>query len=439
VGYIFKYIEIRGILVSEHLNHQNEFLNMVGNIPIKKFNPIKEFNASKQARLFNALKNTQFSGQFLLEDITGQKWAFYLYLGRLLYATGGIHPVRRWLRNLRAYCPNIDRAALREMTTLTDAQAETLLGCWEYELLCLWLETKQISREQAAQIINAIVCEILFDVSQASQVVFLTEPSTPLKQQLVFLDTRKLAMDVQKQSLSWQKAKVADLLPNQAPVIKYLDQLRQQSSPASYQALVRLLNGSYTLRDIALNRKRNIVDIIMLLLPYIQSGLVELHDIHDLPIPIPNLPQAIARPPTINSLDSDPNIPLIACIDDSPAVCQAMEKILTAAKFRFIAIQNPLRAISALLSRKPDLIFLDLVMPDTNGYEICAQLRKISLFRNTPIVILTGNDGVIDRVRAKVVGSSDFLAKPVDAETILSVAYKHLRASDKIRSSTMVG
>ena len=53
-----------------------------------------------------------------------------------------------------------------------------------------------------------------------------------------------------------------------------------------------------------------------------------------------------------------------------------------------------LRAIAMLLSRKPDLIFLDLVMPDTNGYEICGQLRKLTYFRQTPIIILTGNDGI---------------------------------------------
>jgi two-component system, chemotaxis family, response regulator PixG len=404
---------------------------MIGNIPIK------EFDAAKQAKFFDALKNTQFSGQFLLEDPTGQKWSFFLYLGRLLYATGGNHPVRRWLRNVGASCPHIDRPTLREMTTLSDADVQSLAGCWEYELLRLWVETKQITREQASQIISGIVCEILFDVTQAAQVIFLTEPNTPLKQQLAFLDTRKLVGEVEKQWLGWQKAKVADRLPNQAPIIKNLEKLRQQTSPSSYQALVRLLNGSYTLRDIAINRKRDIVDIITLLLSYIQSGVVELHDVHDLPIPIPNLPQAIAKPPVIDA--SDPNTPLIACVDDSPAVCQAMEKILSSAKFRFIAIQNPLRAIATLLARKPDLIFLDLVMPDTNGYEICAQLRKITSFRNTPIIILTGNDGVIDRVRAKVVGSSDFLSKPVDAETVLSVTYRHLKPLTKIDGSTVVG
>jgi chemotaxis family two-component system response regulator PixG len=66
-------------------------------------------------------------------------------------------------------------------------------------------------------------------------------------------------------------------------------------------------------------------------------------------------------------------------------------------------------------------------MPNTNGYEICIQLRKVSAFRETPIIILTGNDGIIDRVRAKVVGATDFLGKPVDAETVLAVANKYLK------------
>ncbi len=392
---------------------------MLGNVPIK------DFDASKQIKFFDALKNTQFSGQFLLEDPVGNKWTFYLYLGRVLYATGGNHPTRRWLRSLGAFCPNIDSAHLRELTTLTDQEAKDLGSCWEYQLLRLWVETKQITRDQAAQIIAAIISEVLFDVTHTPEVTFLTDSDTPLKYQLVFLDIRKLVGEVEQLWLRWQKSKITAYLPNHAPVIRHLEQLREQTSPATYQALTRLLNGSYTLRDIAQHRKRDTADITILLLPYIQSGVVELVDIHDLPVPVHNLPKLSIQTPPAETL-ADDTAPLIACVDDSPAVCQAMEKILTSAKFRFLAIQDPLRAIATLLTRKPDLIFLDLVMPNTNGYEICSQLRKVSSFRNTPIIILTGNDGVIDRVRAKVVGSSDFLAKPVDAETVLSVAYKHL-------------
>jgi chemotaxis family two-component system response regulator PixG len=104
-----------------------------------------------------------------------------------------------------------------------------------------------------------------------------------------------------------------------------------------------------------------------------------------------------------------------------------MEALLVAAGYQFVGVNDALRAFSILLTRKPDLVFLDLVMPNTNGYEICSKLRKLPSFQNTPIVILTGNDGIVDRVRAKLVGASDFLSKPVDAETVLGVIRKHLR------------
>jgi chemotaxis family two-component system response regulator PixG len=104
-----------------------------------------------------------------------------------------------------------------------------------------------------------------------------------------------------------------------------------------------------------------------------------------------------------------------------------MDKILVTANYQFLGVNDPLRALAILMARKPELIVLDLVMPNANGYEICSNLRKLSFFRNTPIVILTGNDGLIDRVRAKMVGSSDFISKPVNADIVLSTIRKHLK------------
>ncbi len=95
-------------------------------------------------------------------------------------------------------------------------------------------------------------------------------------------------------------------------------------------------------------------------------------------------------------------------------------------------MNDALRAIATLLARKPDLIFLDLVMPNANGYEICSQLRRLSFFQNTPIVILTGNDGIIDRVRAKMVGATDFISKPIDASVVLEVIRKHLHKENPV-------
>ncbi len=64
-------------------------------------------------------------------------------------------------------------------------------------------------------------------------------------------------------------------------------------------------------------------------------------------------------------------------------------------------------------------------MPIVNGYELCAQIRRISQAKNIPIVILTGKDGLIDRVRSKVVGANDFIAKPINQKRVLSILRKH--------------
>lgn len=86
--------------------------------------------------------------------------------------------------------------------------------------------------------------------------------------------------------------------------------------------------------------------------------------------------------------------------------------------YEVTTITNPLRAIATLLNSKPDLIFLDLVMPETNGYELCTLLRKTSALQDVPIVILTSHDGIVDRMRARLSGASGFLSKPLDAQRL---------------------
>lgn len=368
----------------------------------------------------STLKQERFSGQLFLKDSLGQEWTFYLFLGRILYATGGTQPVRRWRRNLTLHCPQIDIQQLK----LSPAAASI---SWEYQLLYTGVEQQQISREQAAKIISAIAAEVMFDVIQVGKVASVVKPENISVPQLVLLDPGQVVTEVEQVWQNWQKAKITHLFPNKAPVIKQPEQLQQQVSGAVYQNLAKLLDGQRTLRELAIGMKRGVVEVISSLLPYIQTGLVELVDIADLAAPIATPPSSTASPV------ATPNAPLIACVDDSPLVCQSLEKILTTAGYQFVAVQDSLRAIATLLTRKPALIFLDLVMPNTNGYEICGQLRKVSTFRDTPIIILTGNDGIIDRVRAKMVGASDFLSKPINAETVLEVARQHLNQSSPLQ------
>ena len=386
---------------------------------------IQHFTASQQIEFFESLKESRFSGQLIVSDTQDRTWVIYLYLGRIVYASGGVHPVRRWRRHVAAYCPErlVDTEELK-LALANIAQEESRIS-WEYQLLSVWIDRQKITREQATKVIRATVIEVLFDVTQAMEVECEILADNLLTTRLILIDAEQVIKEADKLYQAWRAAKVADRSPDLAPIIRQPEALRSKTPPQVYQNLIQLLNGKQTLRDLGIRMKRDVVTVTRSLLPYIQMGLVQLVAVSDITLP--------SSTPVAQKLfkDKTPRRLTIACIDDSPVICQTMENIITEAGYNFVSEMDGLRAIAVLLSRKPDLIFLDLVMPNTNGYEICSQLRKLSFFKHTPIVILTGNDGIVDRVRAKMVGSTDFLGKPANAEQVLATINKYVVQKQK--------
>ncbi len=377
---------------------------------------IKGFVASKQTYLFNTLKKHQFSGELLLVQPGKAEWRFYLSLGRIIYGTGGEHSVRRWRRNLAANIPEIATDQQYLEKEIHSISSDTVKFCWEYELVRRWLLEGRASREQAMKMINSIITEIFFDLNQAAEITFHLNSNIhiPMEEQMFLLDANQVIVPGWREWQTWMNAKLGDRSPNKAPVIKQPEQLKQKTTPKTYSAFTKLLNGRNTLRDLALTFKRDLTQLGNLLLPYIQQGYLELVTVADLPSPV--------SPRTIIQREQNP---LIACIDDSPMICQIMETILKP-NYRFLGITEPMKAIAEILASKPDLIFLDLMMPHTSGYEICSSLRKLSLFRQTPIIIITSNDTVVQRMRTKIIGASDFMAKPIDPKQVINMIHKYL-------------
>jgi chemotaxis family two-component system response regulator PixG len=379
------------------------------------------FTASKQVQFIQTLKRIRFSGHLILTSSNNQKWLFFLCDGYLMYAMGGAHPVRRLLRNLAAHSPQLtlDRLTIqRDLSQFNPANCQT---CWQYYLLSLWVKQQKITHEQTKNLIQSVITEVLFDIAQAKQTTYQIKQDNSLSSQLPVIDVEEAIAQANQQWQAWHHDLVAKYSPNLAPVIRQPQALQNRTSEAVYNLLSKLLDGKHTLRDVAVQMKRDVLQVTRSLLPYIRWGFVELISIPDLPNPVKQ--EDSERPSTTKQSTQ----PLIACVDDSPLVCNTMEKLLNASGYRSLVIDDGLRAIALLISRKPDLIFLDLVMPNTNGYEICAKLRKLQAFQTTPIVILTGKDGIVDRVRAKLVGASDFLNKPIDAGTVLNVISQHLK------------
>jgi two-component system KDP operon response regulator KdpE len=117
--------------------------------------------------------------------------------------------------------------------------------------------------------------------------------------------------------------------------------------------------------------------------------------------------------------------PHILVIDDEPQILRAMRTILTARQFRVSTASNGTDGLALAAAEQPDLIILDLSLPDMDGIEVCKQLRT---WTQTPIVVLSVRDSERDKVAALDHGADDYLTKPFGIDELLArvrVAMRH--------------
>lgn len=382
--------------------------------------------------ILNEFKNCtqlQYNGQLKIKSSKGQQWIFYYRLGRIVWATGGKHPFRRWRRQMAQNCPQLDLEKLR-------VRAEDIsTDYWDYRLLEILHKRQKIQREQIHLIVENTIAELFFDLAYEADL----NPVTCDRNQEVILDTpmsftsAEISLkQMQDNWKIWLEAGLANFSPDLAPVLRKAEQLQQIVSPSVYNNFVNLINGKYTLRDLAVKMKQSVLPVSRSLLPYVLKGIIELVEVPDLPL---NINEDTSN--SINTRQKRTKTPLVVCVDDSPQVGKILEDIITKNGMRFIQVQDAVQALPTLIQEKPDLIFLDLIMPVASGYEICTQLRRISSFANTPVIILTGNDGLLDRVRSKVVGSTDFLAKPIVADRVIGILRKYLPVQAPSQAKTV--
>ena len=115
----------------------------------------------------------------------------------------------------------------------------------------------------------------------------------------------------------------------------------------------------------------------------------------------------------------------ILVIDDEPQILRAIRTILTEKQFKVSVANRGEDGLALAAASEPDLIILDLGLPDMDGTEVCARLRE---WTQTPIIILSVRDGERDKVAALDMGADDYLTKPFGIEELLArvrVALRH--------------
>jgi two-component system, chemotaxis family, response regulator PixG len=368
----------------------------------------------------------KFTGRLEVKETGGRQWELYFCVGRLVWATNNFHPIRQLKRYLARHCPKIKFDTL----VLPDSDK---FSSWTYQVLWVLEKRQKISKQQSADIVTDIVTEELFDLLQQSARGGLTftcyeqNALEMMRMQLTVINLKSVFLKAQTHWQNWVKSGFGSVSPNLAPALKNPQALQQKITPKAYAALAKKLNGKRTFRELAQLTQQDPDRLLKSLAPYIRQKWIELVQLPDLPRPTKPEPQIPPRSPALTT----PSQQLIACLDDDPQIRKLMEQILAKAGYRSLTISDSMQAIPILLEQKPNLLFLDLVMPVANGYEVCTQLRRISALKDMPIVILTGNDGMIDRMRAKMVKASGFLTKPINSQKVVTAIRKYLSGVPK--------
>ncbi len=139
-------------------------------------------------------------------------------------------------------------------------------------------------------------------------------------------------------------------------------------------------------------------------------------------------------PAAISPACNDPQVAsgqnkLILIIDDSATVCKVVQTCLHRVGFEVLAFPDGLAALRWLAeqnARIPALIFLDIGLPKMNGYEVALHIKLKPQYTRTVIVMLTRWDGVMERIKARLVGAHASISKPFKVQEIISTVETYL-------------
>ncbi len=118
--------------------------------------------------------------------------------------------------------------------------------------------------------------------------------------------------------------------------------------------------------------------------------------------------------------------PTVLVVDDSPTVRKIVQMTLQREHIRVITASDGLSALTSVADEMPAVILLDIQLPRMDGYHICQIIRKHLQYRQIPIIMLSGRDGLFDKMRGRLAGSTEYLTKPFDSAELVQTVKKHL-------------
>ncbi|WP_373528446.1 response regulator [Nostoc sp.] len=344
---------------------------------------------------------------------TSGSWSIYMDEGKLIYACYSekmFEPLYRNLQRLSQQISTLPRGIDEQLRAIFENGIENqAIPNPDYLAICWLVNQKYISASQAAILIEQLALEVLesFLNLEEGSYEFIPESFLDDMPKFCHLNLRLLVEQCQmprslgiRVSISEREASVCDTLRERREAVYH------QTSPTSQSHSSQL----FQINEIQPQAKTTPK------LPRTNGYKVATYSNNT----NEHRGQQIIQAPTTKKLYT------IFCIDNSPIVLNAIKSYLDEQTFSFVGVTDSLKALMQIIHTKPDIILLDISMPNLDGYELCSLLRKHSHFKNTPVIMVSEKSGFIDRVRAKMIRASGYLNKPFTQGDLLKVIFKHI-------------
>ena len=118
----------------------------------------------------------------------------------------------------------------------------------------------------------------------------------------------------------------------------------------------------------------------------------------------------------------------VMVIDDSKTIRRTAETLLRREGADVTTATDGFEALAKIADQRPQIIFVDIMMPRLDGYQTCALIKNNQLFKNTPVIMLSSKDGLFDKARGRIVGSEQYVTKPFTREELLDATRTHVHA-----------
>jgi twitching motility two-component system response regulator PilG len=128
---------------------------------------------------------------------------------------------------------------------------------------------------------------------------------------------------------------------------------------------------------------------------------------------------AVSRENVLNGLK-------VLVIDDSKTIRRTAETLLTKEGCEVFTAEDGFDALAKIADHRPDVIFVDIMMPRLDGYQTCSLIKHNRVFKDTPVIMLSSKDGLFDRARGRLVGSEQYLTKPFTKDELLGAIQRYV-------------